>query len=36
LSRAKQISIKGWQRPVKQDGMDAGASVMSGTITEEK
>ncbi|MDD1625706.1 MAG: bifunctional UDP-N-acetylglucosamine diphosphorylase/glucosamine-1-phosphate N-acetyltransferase GlmU [Methylococcaceae bacterium] len=36
LSRVKQISITEWQRPVKHDCMDAGGSVMSGTITEEK
>lgn len=36
LSRAKQITIKGWQRPVKHDRLDTGASVTSGTITEEK
>ncbi|MDP1664232.1 MAG: bifunctional UDP-N-acetylglucosamine diphosphorylase/glucosamine-1-phosphate N-acetyltransferase GlmU [Methylobacter sp.] len=36
LSRAKQMSLAGWQRPVKHDCMDAGGSVMSGTITEEK
>ncbi|MGR8999652.1 MAG: bifunctional UDP-N-acetylglucosamine diphosphorylase/glucosamine-1-phosphate N-acetyltransferase GlmU [Gammaproteobacteria bacterium] len=36
LSRAKQISIKGWQRPVKHGSLDAEGSVMSGTITEEK
>jgi bifunctional UDP-N-acetylglucosamine pyrophosphorylase/glucosamine-1-phosphate N-acetyltransferase len=36
LSRVKQVSIAGWQRPVKHDCMDAGGSVMSGTITEEK
>ena len=36
LSRAKQISIEGWRRPVKQDCRDAGGSVMSETITEEK
>jgi bifunctional UDP-N-acetylglucosamine pyrophosphorylase/glucosamine-1-phosphate N-acetyltransferase len=36
LSRTTQVSIAGWQRPVKHDCMDAGDSVMSGTITEEK
>ena len=36
LSRVKQVSLTGWQRPVKRDCMDAGDSVMSGTITEEK
>ena len=36
LSRITQVSIAGWQRPVKHDCMDAGDSVMSGTITEEK
>jgi bifunctional UDP-N-acetylglucosamine pyrophosphorylase/glucosamine-1-phosphate N-acetyltransferase len=36
LSRVKQVSLAGWQRPVKHDCMDAGDSVMSGTITEEK
>ena len=36
LSRAKQITVTGWQRPVKNDCKDAGGSVMSGTITEEK
>lgn len=36
LSRAKQISLEGWQRPVKHDRMDAGGSAMSGTIVEEK
>ncbi|MFA5919684.1 MAG: bifunctional UDP-N-acetylglucosamine diphosphorylase/glucosamine-1-phosphate N-acetyltransferase GlmU [Methylococcaceae bacterium] len=36
LSRVKQISITEWQRPVKHDCMDAGGSVMTGTITEEK
>jgi bifunctional UDP-N-acetylglucosamine pyrophosphorylase/glucosamine-1-phosphate N-acetyltransferase len=36
LSRAKQISLAGWQRPVKHDCMDAGGSAMSGTIAEEK
>jgi len=44
LSRAKQMSLAGWQRPVKHDSTDGGGratqeqlpSVMSGTITEEK
>jgi len=36
LSRAKQISLAGWQRPAKHDCMDAGDSAMSGTIAEEK
>jgi bifunctional UDP-N-acetylglucosamine pyrophosphorylase/glucosamine-1-phosphate N-acetyltransferase len=36
LSRAKQISLAGWQRPVKHDCMDAGDSAMSGTNAEEK
>ncbi|MCK9621746.1 MAG: bifunctional UDP-N-acetylglucosamine diphosphorylase/glucosamine-1-phosphate N-acetyltransferase GlmU [Methylobacter sp.] len=36
LSRAKQISLAGWQRPAKRDCMDAGDSSMSGTIAEEK
>ena len=36
LSRVKQISIAGWQRPVKHDCRDAGDSATSGTITEEK
>jgi bifunctional UDP-N-acetylglucosamine pyrophosphorylase/glucosamine-1-phosphate N-acetyltransferase len=36
LSRVKQISLPGWQRPVKHDCVDAGDSVTSGTITEEK
>ncbi|MGZ8190624.1 MAG: bifunctional UDP-N-acetylglucosamine diphosphorylase/glucosamine-1-phosphate N-acetyltransferase GlmU [Methylococcaceae bacterium] len=36
LSRAKQLTVAGWQRPVKQDCMDAVSIVMSGTITEEK
>lgn len=36
LSRARQISIEGWRRPVKQDCMDAGGSALSETITEEK
>jgi bifunctional UDP-N-acetylglucosamine pyrophosphorylase/glucosamine-1-phosphate N-acetyltransferase len=36
LSRARQISLAGWQRPVKHDCMDAGDSAMSGTIAEEK
>ena len=36
LSRVNQKSIPGWQRPVKHDCMDAGGSVMSGTINEEK
>jgi len=36
LSRARQISIEGWRRPVKQDCMDAGDRALSETITEEK
>ncbi|MEQ1528346.1 MAG: bifunctional UDP-N-acetylglucosamine diphosphorylase/glucosamine-1-phosphate N-acetyltransferase GlmU [Methylococcales bacterium] len=36
LSRVKQVSIAGWQRPAKHKCMDAGVSVMPGTITEEK
>ena len=36
LSRVKQITITDWQRPVKQDCMDAEDSKKSGTITEEK
>jgi bifunctional UDP-N-acetylglucosamine pyrophosphorylase/glucosamine-1-phosphate N-acetyltransferase len=36
LSRVKQFSLSGWQRPVKHDCMVAGESVMPGTITEEK
>jgi len=36
LSRVKQISIPGWQRPIKQDSMAAGSSVKSGTNTEGK
>ncbi|MGZ5010171.1 MAG: bifunctional UDP-N-acetylglucosamine diphosphorylase/glucosamine-1-phosphate N-acetyltransferase GlmU [Methylobacter sp.] len=44
LSRAKQISLAGWQRPVKQDCMDGEGSVtperlpraVSGTIAGEK
>jgi len=36
LSRVKQVSLTGWQRPVKHNCMDAGDSVMPGTNTEEK
>jgi bifunctional UDP-N-acetylglucosamine pyrophosphorylase/glucosamine-1-phosphate N-acetyltransferase len=44
LSRARQISLAGWQRPVKRDHKDGEGSatleqlprVMSGTIAEEK
>ena len=44
LSRAKQISLAGWQRPVKHDGMDGEGiatqeqlpKAMSGTIAEGK
>jgi len=36
LSRVKQISIAEWRRPVKRDSTNAGAGVLSGTITEEK
>lgn len=36
LSRVKQVSLTGWQRPVKRNCMDAGDKVMSETITEEK
>ncbi|MGZ5027176.1 MAG: bifunctional UDP-N-acetylglucosamine diphosphorylase/glucosamine-1-phosphate N-acetyltransferase GlmU [Methylobacter sp.] len=36
LSRAKQMTLAGWQRPVKHDCMDAGGSAMSGTIAGEK
>ena len=44
LSRAKQVTVAGWQRPVKCDSMDLGSkitqeqllSAMSGIIAEEK
>lgn len=36
LSRTKQVSVSGWQRPVKNGCKDAGGKVMSGTSTEEK
>jgi len=36
LSRVKQVSVTGWQRPIKHDYMDTVDSVKSGTITEEK
>ncbi|MBK8816804.1 MAG: bifunctional UDP-N-acetylglucosamine diphosphorylase/glucosamine-1-phosphate N-acetyltransferase GlmU [Methylococcaceae bacterium] len=36
LSRNKQVSISGWQRPVKNDCKDAAAKLMSGTITKDK
>jgi len=36
LSRVKQISLAGWQRPVKHDCTFVEDRVMSGTITEEK
>ena len=36
LSRNKQVSISGWQRPVKKEFKKEGVGVMSGTITEEK
>ncbi len=36
ISRIKQISIPGWQRPVKQVGIDTGISITSNNIIEEK
>ncbi len=36
LSRVKQVSVPGWQRPAKHDCMNAGDTVKSRTNTEEK
>jgi bifunctional UDP-N-acetylglucosamine pyrophosphorylase/glucosamine-1-phosphate N-acetyltransferase len=36
LSRVKQMSISGWQRPVKHDCINAGDDVLSGITSEEK
>jgi bifunctional UDP-N-acetylglucosamine pyrophosphorylase/glucosamine-1-phosphate N-acetyltransferase len=35
LSRAKQTTIEGWQRPVKHDCMDAGGRAVSGTSADD-
>ncbi|WAK02238.1 bifunctional UDP-N-acetylglucosamine diphosphorylase/glucosamine-1-phosphate N-acetyltransferase GlmU [Methylobacter sp. YRD-M1] len=34
LSRARQTTIEGWQRPVKHDCMDAGGRAVSGTSAD--